>query len=114
MIDNWCGTYKLDENKNAIPCSVEEWSLQLRKMKKNNTKHVAQEMIGDILISTVWLGIDHQWINDAPHPLIFETMVFERNDFHEIYCDRYSTWQEAEEGHQKAVQWVKDGCKEND
>jgi hypothetical protein len=27
----------------------------------------------------------------------------------EIYCRRYSTWQEAEEGHRKAIEWVKEG-----
>ena len=30
------------------------------------------------------------------------------------YQERYATWKEAEEGHKRAVQWVKEGCKEDD
>jgi hypothetical protein len=29
------------------------------------------------------------------------------------YCERYSTWDEALEGHNKAIEWVKDGCKDD-
>jgi hypothetical protein len=28
----------------------------------------------------------------------------------DIYMDRYTTWDEAIEGHKKAIQWVLDGC----
>jgi len=105
-------TYKLDEHKNAIPCSVEEWSDQLEEMLKNKTKHVSEETINDYWISTIWLGLDQNW-NGGKFPLLYETMVFNK-DHYEIYCDRYSTWQEAEEGHKKAVEWVKNGCKHED
>ena len=30
------------------------------------------------------------------------------------YQQRYSTWQEALEGHQKAIEWVNNGCKEEE
>lgn len=100
MIKDWCGIYKLDENKNAIPCSTEEWGRQLEEMNKNNTKHVAYETINDIDISTVWLGLDHQRMPRGK-PLIFETMAFNK-DGRDIYCERYSTWQEAEIGHKKS------------
>ena len=107
-IKDWCGTYRLDENKNAVPCSTEIWAKQFTEMFKNKTKHVAQDIIEGCLVSTVWLGIDHQWgIDEAP--LLYETMVFDKY-FREIYCARCSTWQEAEEGHKEAIQWVKDGC----
>lgn len=104
--------YKLDENKNAIPCSMEEWSEQLEEMSKNDTKHVAKETINNKYISTVWLGLNHAW---APYyPLhIFETMIQDETTGEwENYQVRYATWQEAEEGHKKAVEWVKSGCKE--
>lgn len=38
-------------------------------------KRVALTDIGDVQVSTVWLGIDHNWHTGGP-PLIFETMVF--------------------------------------
>lgn len=111
-IENWHGTYKLNEDKTCSPCSSDEWAEQREEMAKNNSKHVASDTVNGKWISTVWLGLNHQWQDGEP-PLIFETMVFESGDFHDIYCDRYSTWQEAEEGHKRAVQWVKDGCKDD-
>lgn len=35
---------------------------------------VAETMVGELRVSTVWLGLDH---NFRPPPLIFETMVFD-------------------------------------
>lgn len=100
--------YKLDENKNVIPCSAEEWSSQLEQMVLNDTKHVKKEDIGDYWVSTVWLGLDHNYFGGSP--LVFETMIQGPKEWMD-YQERYSTWQEAEEGHKRAVQWVKDGCK---
>lgn len=103
--------YKLDENKNAVPCSFCEWIKGLEELHGKNTKHVAEDIIDGKWISTIWLGLDHNWCDNGP-PLIFETMVFiENGSGQEIYCERYSTWQEAEEGHKHAMQWVKDGFK---
>lgn len=53
-------------------------------------------------VSTVFLGLDHQW-GDGP-PLLFETMVFPEDDFAEEDMDRYSTWEEAVEGHRNMVE----------
>lgn len=53
------------------------------------------EFGSDVLVSTVWLGIDHQF-GDGP-PLIFETMVFGGHLDGEQ--DRYSTEREARDGH---------------
>lgn len=109
-INRWCGSYKLDENKNSAPCSTDEWAEQLEKMVFEKTKHVADETISGKRISTIWLGIDHQWCENGP-PLLLETMVFNENE-ESIYCERYSTWDQAELGHKVAVQWVMDGCHE--
>jgi hypothetical protein len=106
--------YYLDENKNALPCDIETWAKQLEDMRKNKTNRIAYEIIDGKRISTIWIGMNHNFMgNDysEARPFIFETMVFD-NKGDDCYCYRYSTWQEAEEGHKKAVQWVKDGCKE--
>lgn len=55
-------------------------------------------------VSTVFLGLDHQY-GEGP-PLVFETMVFE-GSFSDLLCWRYSTWDEAEAGHQRAVTLVR-------
>lgn len=104
--------YKLDENKNAIPCSFEEFSEQYKDMMEHSNLHVEDENINGYWVSTVWLGVNHNHLSDE-NPLIFETMIF-KTGYNEIYCERYSTWAQAEEGHKKAVEWVKNGCKEED
>lgn len=107
--------YKLDENKNVIPCTSKECDQQLEEMKKNDTKHVAQTTIDNKWISTVWLGLNYRYDDekDLP-PLVFETMILDtKTDEWEDYQKRYSTWEEAELGHERAIQWVKDGCKDN-
>jgi hypothetical protein len=55
--------------------------------------------VGDgfhILVSTVFLGLDHGW-GDDEDPLLFETMVFGGPNDQD--CIRYTTWAEAERGH---------------
>ncbi len=84
-------------------------------LENNHTKRIVKkDDIGDMHISTIFIGLDHGFSlldekeMDDYKPLIFETMVFKNNGG--IYCDRYSTWKEAEEGHQKAIDWVNNGC----
>ncbi len=103
--------YRLDENKNAVPCTVKEWGDQREFMRRTKTKHVDDEMVDGKRVSTVWLGINHA-MDDEATPLIFETMVFDGKG--EIYCQQFPTWQMAEEGHKEAVEWVKNGCKEDE
>lgn len=57
-----------------------------------------------ILISTVFLGIDHGW-GQKP-PILFETMVFGL-DGNDEYQTRCATWDEAEVMHEKAIEYVK-------
>lgn len=70
-------------------------------------RHVDIDRIHGKYISTVWLGLDHNF-SGGGEPLLFETMVFsEYENGTEIYMARHSTWQEAEAGHQEAIEWVK-------
>ncbi len=107
--------YKLDKDKNVVSCQPEE----LEKILINSyEKIVKQEYIGDKFVSTVFLGIDHGYPIWSGHtenyrPVVFETMIHdETKDEWLNYQERYSTWQEAEEGHKRAVEWVKNGCKD--
>ncbi len=54
----------------------------------------------ELRVSTVFLGLDHQFGNGAP--LLFETMIF--GGPHDGYQQRYSTWDEAIDGHQRALE----------
>ena len=84
--------------------SVEEWA---RKFEINPQRIVARDTIGNVRVSTVFLGIDHNFLGDGP-PLIFETMVFGASAL-DGEQDRYSTWDEAEAGHAAMVARVKGG-----
>jgi hypothetical protein len=65
---------------------------------------VAQENIGDVRVSTVFLGMDHSF-GEGP-PLIFETMIF--GGEHDEFQDRCSTYAEAEEMHARACRMVRE------
>jgi hypothetical protein len=67
------------------------------------SRRVALDQLGQIEISTVFLGIDHQW-REGP-PILFETMVFENGEAGD--CARYSTWEEAEDGHREIVERIR-------
>lgn len=73
--------------------------------------------VGKYEVSTVDLGLNHQLIDGLP-PLYYETMIFikgnnfeerhkEHNHF-EYYQERYTTEEEAIEGHKKAIKVVEE------
>lgn len=68
-------------------------------------KRVAKDTIGDYWVSTVWLGLNHQY-DDGPI-LIFETMIFPTDSYSEEFCERYTTEEQAIEGHQRAIELAK-------
>ena len=65
-------------------------------------KIVAQTNIGTTHISTLFLSLDHGF--DPENPQVFETMVFRDGEGADMW--RYSTWQEAVEGHERACRGV--------
>jgi hypothetical protein len=63
------------------------------------------ELPGGLEVSTVFLGLDHSWGDEAPQ--LFETMVFDGDDGGTDQW-RCSTWAEAEAQHAAAVaKWTK-------
>ena len=59
------------------PISVEEWShlFESRMYGSDDWWRVGETEVGDRRVSTVWLGLDHNYWGDGP-PLIFESMAF--------------------------------------
>lgn len=74
------------------------------KWIKTANRQVAEDFIGDIRISTVFLGMDHNFFDDVP--ILFETMVF--GGPLDSEQERYYTWAEAEQGHKEMVKRVKE------
>jgi hypothetical protein len=94
-----------DRAGNAI--SFRDWArLRQRNRKLDGLTYcrIGVDEIGDYYISTVWIGIDHGFGLGAP--LIFETMVF-RGEESDLACERYSTEEEAIEGHKRMVEQVR-------
>jgi hypothetical protein len=77
-----------------------EWAKGFEK----SDRHVGSTLVGDVHISTVFLGLDHSF-GDGP-PLLFETMIF--GGKHNQKQWRYSTWDEAVAGHEAAVKLASD------
>lgn len=85
------------ENKKAIPADLLTWA----RWFEGADRRVNETLVNsDIRVSTVFLGIDHDFVGNGP-PLIFETMIF--GGLHDQWQDRYSTWEEALAGHADAV-----------
>jgi len=67
-------------------------------------RRVQQDIFnGKCNVSTVFLGLDHSFSDEGP-PILFETMIF--GGVFSEYQDRYATWDEAEEGHKKALNMI--------
>lgn len=45
---------------------------------EDSNRVVRQDVVGTVLISTVFLGLDHNFTGQGP-PLLFETMVFRKD-----------------------------------
>lgn len=100
------GKYILKGKKAVEETDLLKWT----KWFETAERHVGNDTIGKVRISTVFLGIDHNW-GFSQKPLVFETIIFggKHNDCQE----RYSTWEEAEKGHKKAVKMVGESSGKN-
>jgi len=62
-------------------------------------RKIGDDRIGKVRISTVFLGLDHNFRGDEP--VLFETMIFGGPLNGEMW--RYCTYDQAERGHTEAV-----------
>ena len=106
--------WKLDENHNPVPTDINGAAEMYENGKAfESARRVGLTNIRKVRVSTVFLGIDHQF-GDGP-PLLFETMVFPKNEnakmglWHDLDQERYSTWDEAEAGHARMVERARRG-----
>jgi hypothetical protein len=71
-------------------------------------RQVSRDEICGHLVSTVFLGVDHNFTADGP-PILFETMVFPSTTSlaAEEWCERACTWDEAEAAHQRGCDFAR-------
>lgn len=94
MDDYWILKGKLPVRVNFLEWAM--WSVTAKRRVKSNK-------IGHIMVSTVFLGIDHNFSEEGP-PILFETLVFGGPLDNKM--DRYCTWEEAEKGHEEMLKKV--------
>ena len=89
-------------DKQGKPLELMQWA---QLFEDNAYRHIAETTLPDgTWVSTVWLGLDHNFGRGVP--VIFETMVFPHKDdnSNEQEQERYSTLEEALNGHTRMVQ----------
>jgi hypothetical protein len=112
---HWCGQYTLggEEGHTPIPCySITEWG---QFLATDENRIVARSGNEKKWVSTVFLGVDHNWHWSGP-PIVFESMVFvdEGRTISDLRGGemwvpttldqvRYSSWDDAEIGHKALV-----------
>jgi hypothetical protein len=95
MSERWI----LDADGEPVQCeSLLDWARWMQESPERRV--VARETVNGAVVSTVFLGLDHQFGRGLP--LLFETMVFGGpNDQNQ---ERYSTRAEALAGHTRVVE----------
>ena len=88
----------------TIPVEAED-IMEWRDFFDSDTDRIVKrEYVGDVFISTVFLGVDHSGTLDGP-PILFETKIF-GGDYDGL-IERYSTFEEAKAGHKRIKKSLK-------
>jgi hypothetical protein len=86
--------------RRVLAASLMEWARFFERFDRR----IAKSKIHGVEVSTVFLGLDHNWSGQGP-PIVFETMVFGGELDEEMW--RYATYAEAEAGHLAACELVR-------
>jgi len=100
-----CKHYVMDMDKNLIVCDdLFNWGMWMEK--EGNTR-VALTEKRKIKVSTVFLGLDHNFgMVDDEEPILFETMIFGKGFEDMEYQTRCSTYPIALKMHQEACEYA--------
>ena len=98
--------YIWKKGRPPVKCSdLMEWS-----KKSNNTgRQVGYSVVQDVVVSTVFLCLDHSW-KEEDGPILFETMVFGGDE--DQMQVRYRTENEARNGHWDIFLKIRDKIRE--
>lgn len=91
--------YKLDDNGNPVRelGFIKYW----RWFETADRTVEKTQVTPDVIVSTVFLGLDHNLKGNGP-PVLWETMIF--GGPHDDYQKRYTSLADAKEGHRRAVE----------
>jgi hypothetical protein len=99
------GWYYLDDSNREVPCHGEDDMRKGWEQKKAGRWRVGRDQVGDVDVSTVFLGLDHGYMGYGP--VCWETMVF--GGPHDMYQRRYTSYEGAIRGHARTVEAIKAG-----
>jgi len=92
-------TYILDGKVPVPESDFDKWGAWF----ESHDRHVAETVVGFLWwkrrVSTVFLGIDHSFLDEG-FPVLFETMIF--GGRHNGYQSRSTTWSKALRDHEDA------------
>lgn len=98
-------------DRQGKPMTMQQWA---EKFEDEDYTHVARDVIGPdepldpaplVTVSTFWLGLNYSWRSDEP--LIYETVII--GGGHDATGMRYTTEEQAREGHRRAVDELRAG-----
>jgi hypothetical protein len=98
--------YILTADNQPVAVSVTEaaqWienNIHRKVVKQDNLEN---DQGDKIFVSTVFLGLDHSWDNQGL--ILWETMIF--GGINDQYQERYNSYEDALEGHQRAIDLIK-------
>lgn len=98
--DLWTDMSGMFYDRAGNEITMAQWALG------RDDNRIALATIAGVRISTVWLGINHNFLRLGP-PVIFETMTFGPPPFNELHW-RYATEAAAVAWHDQIVQTVRD------
>lgn len=95
--------YILDGHETRKVANLLEWARAFESQDRIVKQEAVETPTGQIEISTVFLGLDHN--HHGGTPLLFETMVFKGPlDGHQWRC---TTWEQAESQHESVAALVR-------
>jgi hypothetical protein len=102
------------KGREPVPATLSEWAIWMERC--GELRQVAETLVGEIRVSTIFLGLDHNFLGNGP-PVLFETMAFvpaalviwgREFDRDGLWQTRAHTWDEALATHAEGVQWAHD------
>jgi hypothetical protein len=89
--------YLQDENGEPYSVDMMTWALWFER----NDRRIAYDEVGGFSVSTIFLGLDHNW-GEGP-PVLWETMIFSDGTTWDGHAERYTSRAAALKGHKRAV-----------
>lgn len=87
------------KGRNVVPVDdLMEWAKTFSADGEGRRVKRTDSADGEVSISTVFLGLNYNFSSEGP-PILFETRVFGGPD--DGYTEKYSTYDEAEQGHER-------------